>query len=299
MTDKRDFKTDKENRVYANPESISSLKPFQTDGTFYALDLNADPLLRAYFVAAILTYHDRDKGAKFDEVLKELNLEDYSDEKSITAFESIRQAVVSEAYITLQIVKNYSMWGTNEDLKKTQFFAYFVLSMSRLQVSFQTAVALLNSGYFVEVIPIYRLILEQMAFCAYLLTETDPKKKKKNKITGDIKYLKKIYNMDDEIGRVYNYLSSGAHLDPKELGKYIVLSNKTTLAVKNRSGKECDKETGDLIFLLKIYGDIVWEGLNHFGFTTPDRSYFFFWFNYFCDTTEHLNERFKKASCMS
>ena len=66
MTDKRDFKTDKENRVYANPESISSLKPFQTDGTFYALDLNADPLLRAYFVAAILTYHDRDKGAKFD-----------------------------------------------------------------------------------------------------------------------------------------------------------------------------------------------------------------------------------------
>ena len=97
MVDKRYFKTDIENKLYTNPVSISSLKPYQTDGTLYALDINADPLLKAFFVAGILTYNDRDKGAKFDEVLKELNLEDYSGEKSVTVFESIRQAVVSEA----------------------------------------------------------------------------------------------------------------------------------------------------------------------------------------------------------
>lgn len=299
MADKRDFKTDIENKVYTNPDSISSLKPFQTDGTFYALDLNADPLLKAYFVAGILTYNDRDKGAKFDEVLKELNLEEYSDEKSVTAFESIRQAVVSEAYTTSQIIKNYSMWGTDERLKKNPFFVYFVSSMSRLQVSFQVAVALLNCGYFVEVIPIYRLILEQLAFGAYLLTETDPEKIEKNSITGDIKHLKEFYNKKDEIGRVYNYLSRGAHLDPKELRKYIVLSNETTLAVKNRSGKVCDNETEGLIFLLKIYGDVVFIGQNYFGFTSPDRSYFLDWYNYFCNTVEQLNERFKKALSVS
>lgn len=295
MTDKRDFKTDKENRVYANPESVSSLKPFQTDGTFYALDLNADPLLRAYFVAAILTYHDRDKGAKFDEVLKVLSLEDYSDEKTVTSFESIRQAVVSEAYTISQIIKNYSIWGTDESLKKNPFFVYFVSSMSRLQVSFQVAVTLLNSGFFVEVIPIYRLILEQLAFGAYLLTETDPEKIEENNITRNIKHLKELYNKNDEIGRFYHYLSSGAHLDPKEIGKYICLSDEKTLAVKNRSGKECDIETGNLIFLLSIYRDIVWKGLNHFGFTTPDKSYFYDWFNHLCNTVNQLFERFKKA----
>ena len=299
MVDKRDFKTDIENKLYTNPVSISSLKPYQTDGTLYALDLNADPLLNSYFVAGILAYNNRDKGAKFDEVLKELNLEDYSDEKSVTVFESIRQAVVSEAYTTSQIIKNYSMWGTDKSLKKNPFFVYFVSSMSRLQVSFQVAVTLLNSGFFVELIPIYRLILEQLAFGAFLLTETDPQKIENNSITRDIKYLKEIYNKDDEIGRTYNYLSSGAHLDPKELGKYIVLSDEKTLAVKNRSGKECDKETGDLIFLLKIYGDIGFIGLDNFGFSTPDRGYFLDWYNYFCNTADCLIERFKKASSIS
>ncbi len=295
MVDKRDFKTDIENKLYTNPVSISSLKPYQTDGTLYALDLNADPLLKSYFVAGILAYNDRDKGAKFDEVLKELNLEDYSDEKSVTVFESIRQAVVSEAYTTSQIIKNYSMWGTDESLKKNPFFVYFVSSMSRLQVSFQVAVTLLNSGFFVEVIPIYRLILEQLAFGAFLLTETEPEKINNNNITGNIKHLKELYNKNDEIGRFYHYLSSGAHLAPKEISKYIVFSNEKTLAVKNRSDKECDKETGDLIFLLKIYGDIAFIGQNHFGFTTPGRSYFLDWYNYFCNTAECLNERFKKA----
>lgn len=298
MTDKHDFKTNIENKVYSNPGSISSLKPFQTDGTYYALDLNADPLLRAYFVAAILTYHDRDKGAKFDEVLKELNLGDYSDEKSVTAFESIRQAVVSETYITLQIVKKYSMWRKNEDLKKTQFFACFVLSMSRLQVSFQVAVTLLNSGFFVEVIPIYRLILEQLAFGAYLLIETDPEKIEKNNITEDIKFLKRLLN-NVNIGRFYGYLSRGAHLDPKELNKYIFWSDEKTLAIKNRSGRECDIETGNLVFLLKLYGDIVWKGLNHFGFSTPDVSYFEDWYNRLCNTVDQLFERFNKALSMS
>ena len=91
MTAKRDFKTDIENKLYTNPVSISSLKPYQTDGTLYALDLNADPLLKSYFVAGILTYNDRDKGAKFDEVLKVLNLEDYSDEKTVTHIEIKKQ----------------------------------------------------------------------------------------------------------------------------------------------------------------------------------------------------------------
>lgn len=298
MADKRDFKTDIENKVYTNPDSISSLKPFQTDGTFYALDLNADPLLKAYFVAGILTYNDRDKGAKFDEVLKELNLEEYSDEKSVTAFESIRQAVVSEAYTTSQIIKNYSMWGTDERLKKNPFFVYFVSSMSRLQVSFQVAVALLNCGYFVEVIPIYRLILEQLAFGAYLLTESAPEKIEKNKITKNITLLGDFLN-NDQIGKFYGYLSSGAHLDPREIKKYVFRSNETTLAIKNRSGRECDIETGNLVFLLKLYGDIVWKGLNHFGFNTPDRSYFCDWYNHLCNTVDQLFERLKKALSIS
>ena len=40
------------------------------------------------------------------------------------------------------------------------------------------------------------------------------------------------------------------------------------LVIKNRSGIECTAETDNLLFLMKLYDEIVWKGLNYFGLTT-------------------------------
>lgn len=295
MENMRDFKSDIKNKLYTNNDGISSMIPYHSHGINYALDLKAEPLLRAYFVSAIIAYINRKEGLKFDDIINTVDLEDFSDEKSCSYYENLREMVLEEAYTISQIIKNYSLWGLNDKNKSNPFFTIFTTCMHRLQVTFKAAVSLLNSGFFIEVIPIYRLILEQLAFGAFLLIETNPEKIKVNQVQKNISHLKTALN-NEYIGKFYNYLSSEAHLEPKEIGKYTLIDiNEKSLSVKNRSGIECDKETGNLLFLLEIYGKIVWKGLNYFGFTTPGEDYFRDWYKSHRTSTSFLRIYLKEV----
>ena len=65
------------------------------------------------------------------------------------------------------------------------------------------------------------------------------------------------------------------------------------LVIKNCSGIECTAETDNLLFLMKLYGEIVWKGLNYFGFTTPGVKYFEDWYNSQQELTSCLHNRLK------
>lgn len=295
MTVNRDFKADFENKLYTNTDSISSLIPFRFHGINYLIDLKAEPLLRAYFISAIKAYTNREKDLKFDDLIKNVDLKDFSDDKFGIVFERIRQSVVDEAYAVSQIIRNYSLWESDDSKKSNQFYTTFVACMHRLQVSFTVAASLLNFSFFVEVIPVYRLILEQLALGAFLLIETDAEMIENNQVPKNIEHLKTILNKKS-IGNLYGYLSSGTHLAPKVMGKYAFINEEERTAyVKNRSGKECIKETGNLIFLLKIYGEIVWKGINYFGFTALDKKYFQEWYDLHKDTIDSIYKEYNKA----
>ena len=295
---KRDFKTDVENGLYTKADGISSLIPYELNGIYYAVGINTEPLLKNYIAAAIVTYQNSDKKAKFKKVIKKINketcLEDYSSETLAIKFGSIRQIAIENVFTASQIISNYSKWCKRKDISYNPFFQFFTTSMNRLQASFKAAVILLNHGFFVEAIPIYRLIFEQLAFGAFLLCETDEDKIMKNQVQKNVSHLKTVLD-DERIGKLYSYLSSEAHLEPKEIDKYVFYDeNDNSIVVKNRSGIECDKETGTLLFLIEIYGEIIWQGLNYFGFTVPNKSYFEDWYNMYRTLTDSLYASLEK-----
>lgn len=284
---KRDFKTDVENRMYKNRDEISSLIPYLYEGVHYALDLNADSLLRAYIVSAIIAYQERDNDVPFEDILASRNISDLSDQKSRSQAEVTRYAIIEGAYTTSQIAVNYNNWNFSSE-SGCLARHLFTLSMGRLYTSFKAAVSLLNSGFFVEVVPVFRLILEQLAWASYLLNETEDAKIPKNKVQTDIKYLKKVLN-DDRFGKLYGYFSSEAHLEPSEINKYLEVNQEdNSIMIKDRSGKECEEDTASLLLLLEAYGKVVWRGMNHFGFPEVDKQYFKDWYDTHILLTEHL-----------
>lgn len=275
---KRDYKTDIENLMYKNSDEISSLIPYLYEGVHYALDLNAEPLLRAYMVSAIIAYLERENDdVVFEDILASRNLSDLSDSQSRSQVEIVRYVIVEEAYTTSRIMNNYNNWNFHNE-KKNLARQLFALSMGRLYTSFKAAVSLLNSGFFVEVIPVFRLILEQLAWGSYLLKETDNAKIQKNQVQSDIKYLKEVLN-DDRFGKIYGYFSSQAHLEPTEIGKYLKFDEENnSILIRDRSGKECEADTVSLLLLLEAYGKVVWAGMNHFEFPEVERDYFKDWY---------------------
>lgn len=287
---KRDYKTDVENRMYKDKDKISSLIPYLYEGVPYALDLNAEPLLRAYIVSAIIAYQERNNNIAFEDILASRDIADLSDENSRSQFEVIRYIVVEEAYTTSRIVANYHTWNFSSESNGLAR-QLFTASMTRLYTSFKAAVSLLNNGFFVEVAPVFRLILEQLAWGCYLLHETDEVKISENKVHENIGYLKKTLN-DDRFGKLYGYLSDEAHLKPKEIGKYLeVKEEENSIGIKDRSGKACKEETTRLFLLLEAYGRVVWAGMNHFGFPEVDESYFRDWY----ETQDMLGKYLKIA----
>ena len=249
---KRDFKSDVEKGIYTNNDNIASLIPYLLEGTAYSLQIDAKPLLRKYIAAAIFKY--RDKEVPYENILNGIDILGYSDENSCSQFG-----------------RYYEDNGENNLMKQL-----FVLSLGRLSTSFKSAALLLNNGFFVEVISIFRLIIEQLAWGCYLMTEKDESKIEKNRTQSNIKYLKD--QLGEDYGTLYGYLSSEAHLEPKEISKYLH-RNENTIAVRDRSGKECEEDTGTLLILLQAYGEVIWQGMNYFGISEDDMPYYQDWYN--------------------
>ena len=288
---KRDFLTDIKNELYKNNDNIASHIPYLYEGIGYSLQIDATPLLRKYMAAAILKY--KNERVSFEDILEGMDINDFLDEKSYSQHEMVRHVIVHSAVINAKIIEEYLKSSKVKQTNKDLFF----ISMGRLSTSFKSATLLLNNGFFVEVVTIFRLIIEQLAWGSFLLCEKDEKKIEKTRTQSTVKYLKE--QLGESYGILYGYLSSEAHLEPNEIGKYL-RKEEGQIAVRDRSGKECEGETVTLLKLLEGYCELVWKGMNHFGILEEEKEYYTDWHETNMCTVEAmaavLNEEAKLTS---
>lgn len=171
---KRDFLTDIQDNIYKNNDNIASLIPYLYEGIGYSLQIDATPLLRKYVAAAILKY--KNDSVSFEDILEDLDINDFLDEKSYSQHEMVRHVIVHSAVMNTKIIEEYLKSTKVKQANKDLFF----ISMGRLSTSFKSATLLLNNGFFVEVVTIFRLIIEQLAWGSFLLCEEDEKKNREN-----------------------------------------------------------------------------------------------------------------------
>lgn len=265
-----DFKSDIECGKYINKDSIASMIPYMLDGTSYALALDATPELRKHIAAAIFKYRNPDDC--YEDILNEIDVAGYSDENSYSPHDMVIHIIIDHALITSKVLSNYNTWCLNtvSGLGKELFFA----GMIRITSSFQSAAILLRHGFYVEVMSIFRMILEQLAWGCYLIKETDESKIPKNRTQTNTKYLKEV--LGDDFGKLYGYLSSEAHLEPKEIGKYLQ-PTENGVYIKGRSGEQCKEETTTFLLLLKAYGRVVCYAMEAFGIPEEFANYYHDW----------------------
>lgn len=266
---KKDLKVDIENEMYKNTDNIASLIPYLLEGVGYSLQIDAKPLLRKYIAAAIYKYKQDD--IAFEDILDCMDIEDYSDEKSYSQHEMVRHVIVNSAVGNTKIINEYLK---NNNAKKGNMGLFFV-AMVRLSTSFKAATLLLNNGFFIEVVSVFRLILEQLAWGSFLLVEEDDEKVRKNRTQSNVKYLKE--QLGEKFGALYGDMSSVAHLEPNEIGRYLQNDENEQIAVRDRSGKECEGETRTLLELFDGYCDLLWKGINHFGIVEEEIEYYTDW----------------------
>lgn len=262
---RKDLKTDIESEKYKNNDNIASLIPYLLEGVGYSLQIDASPLLRKYIAAAIYKYKEDND---FEDILENMDIEDFSDEKSYSQYEMVRHVIVDCAVRNTKIIDEYLKSSKVQKSNKDLFF----VALGRLSTSFKAATLLLNNGFFVEVVSILRLIIEQLAWGSFLLVEEDEEKIRKNRIQSNVGYLKE--QLGENYGILYGYLSSEAHLEPKEIGKYLRKDEEEQIAVRDRSGKECEGETNTLLVLLDGYCELLWKGMNHFGIMEEEIEYY-------------------------
>ncbi len=262
---RKDLKTDIESEKYKNNDNIASLIPYLLEGVGYSLQIDASPLLRKYIAAAIYKYKEDND---FEDILENMDIEDFSDEKSYSQYEMVRHVIVDCAVRNTKIIDEYLKSSKVQKSNKDLFF----VALGRLSTSFKAATLLLNNGFFVEVVSILRLIIEQLAWGSFLLVEEDEEKIRKNRTQSNVGYLKE--QLGENYGILYGYLSSEAHLEPKEIGKYLRKDEEEQIAVRDRSGKECEGETNTLLVLLDGYCELLWKGMNHFGIMEEEIEYY-------------------------
>lgn len=262
---RKDLKTDIESEKYKNNDNIASLIPYLLEGVGYSLQIDASPLLRKYIAAAIYKYKEDND---FEDILENMDIEDFSDEKSYSQYEMVRHVIVDCAVRNTKIIDEYLKSSKVQKSNKDLFF----VALGRLSTSFKAATLLLNNGFFVEVVTILRLIIEQLAWGSFLLVEEDEEKIRKNRTQSNVGYLKE--QLGENYGILYGYLSSEAHLEPKEIGKYLRKDEEEQIAVRDRSGKECEGETNTLLVLLDGYCELLWKGMNHFGIMEEEIEYY-------------------------
>ena len=277
---KKDLKTDIEKGKYKNNDNIASLIPYLLEGVGYSLQIDAKPLLRKYMAAAIYKYKQED--VDFEDILEDMDIEDFSDENSFSQHEMVRHVIVDCAVGNTKIIDEYIKSNKVQKSNKDLFF----VALGRLSTSFKAATLLLNNGFFVEVVSILRLIIEQLAWGSFLLVEEDETKIIKNRTQSNVRFLKE--QLGENYGTLYGYLSSEAHLEPKEIGKYLRKDEEEQIVVRDRSGKECEGETRTLLVLLDGYCKLLWKGMNHFGIVEEEKEYYTEWHNLNIDIVEAM-----------
>lgn len=117
---KRDFLTDIQDNIYKNNDNIASLIPYLYEGIGYSLQIDATPLLRKYVAAAILKY--KNESVSFEDILEDLDINDFLDEKSYSQHEMVRHFIVHSAVMNTKIIEEYLKSTKVKQANKDLFF---------------------------------------------------------------------------------------------------------------------------------------------------------------------------------
>ena len=270
----RDFLNDVKNNIYKDEDSIAMLIPYMYKDVLYALHYHAEPELMKHFMAAIVKFKNAD--LSYEDILMELA--DATDDKFFS-YDSVKDLIINLAFTASKIFQNYITWIPGEDsLQK----ALFTTCITRLFGSFKAAIILVNCGFFVEVTPISRMILEQLAWGCYLLQEQDVEKVKSSSPQSSVSCLKSL--LGEKYGSLYGDLSAESHLNLKPnkaygFGKYTkpVDGGSQTII---RSTSRAKNELIRLLPLLEAHGEVVWKGIQQFGISENDKHYFCDWHDF-------------------
>lgn len=256
----RDAIKDIESGKFAQRDEIADLQVYQLEGITYCLPINSSPKLRQYFATAILAYkHEAD----FEDVLLFQDIKKYEDKEWIDGKLVVSFMIARGVDVLLNIINDFY----NSLVKKGKVFnpgelAYFN-AMARLRESFKSALILCDRGFFIEMMPILRLIYEQLCWACYAIDELDYDRLNTNWKTKNTKFLKEKINQ--EYGRLYSVLSAEAHMALPEMGKYLEIDEKNMVAsVKGRSAIKAKQDIPYIILLYKIYLEVFEYGVKHF-----------------------------------
>lgn len=253
---KEDIKSGK----FSKRDEIADLQVYQLEGITYCLPINSSPKLRQYFATAILAYKNN---AEFEEVLCSQDIKKYEDKEWISGDLIVNFLLARQCDMLLNIIVDLydSLVKSGEELSIGEI-AYFN-TLTRLRESFKSVLILCDRGFFVEMMPIMRLIYEQLCWACYSIDETDIEKLNDNWKTKNTRYLKEKINL--EYGRLYSFLSNEAHMAPPEMGKYLKIDEKNIAAsVMGRSAKKAKEDITYIIMLYHIFLQVFEYGVKHF-----------------------------------
>lgn len=252
---------DLKNGKFAERDEIADLQVYQMNGITYSIPINSSPEFRMYIASAIDAYVF---GADINDVLLCKDIDNYTDEIwlnndlminfSIARALDIATNMINDLYDSLKAIKKEFSLG------EVQYFA----SMARLRESFKAVIILCDRSLFIEMMPILRLIYEQLCWCCYVIDELDEEKIKSNWTTKNTKYLKE--KISESYGKLYSTLSSEAHMAPNQTGKFIESITDDGILFNARSSKKAKRDIPWIIQLYHIYIQVFQYGIKHFNF---------------------------------
>lgn len=251
---------DLKNGKYAERDEIADLQVYQMNGITYSIPINSSPEFRRYIASAIDAYIH---GVDINDVLPYKDIDNYTDEVWLNNDLMINFSIANAVDIATNMIND--LYNSLKEIKKeftlgeVQYFA----SMTRLRDSFKAVIILCDRSLFIEMMPILRLIYEQLCWCCYVIDELDEEKIKSNWTTKNTKYLKE--KISESYGKLYSTLSSEAHMAPNQTGKFIESITDDGILFNARSSKKAKMDIPWIIQLYHIYIQVFEYGIKHFG----------------------------------
>lgn len=248
------------NGKFSKRDEIADLQVYQLEGITYCLPINSSPKLRQYFATAILAYKH---GADFEEVLCFQDIKKYQDKDWVDGDLVVCFMLARGVDVLLNIITDFynSLIKKGRKLHMGEI-AYFN-AMTRLRESFKSVLILCDRGFFIEMMPIMRLIYEQLCWACYAIDEQDYENLNQNWKTKNTRYLKEKIN--PEYGKLYSVLSAESHMAIPEMGKYLEIDeNNMVASVKGRSAIRAKEDIPYIILLYQIFIEVFEFGIKHF-----------------------------------
>lgn len=237
---KNETESDEGDQEYFHENDSFRLIPYTYQGIPYSLPTNASVKLKRQIQAAILSYVEGDYNfVNTSELVGKLSVTDEIERSDI-----VMDNVILLINLTNEILKKI---GEVEKAGAT----YYSIAMSRLNSTFKGCLILLRYGHFIESMPLFRLIMEQISWSYGILEKSEEEINKKGKATKYIKVLDEIHPRAKEL---YGSYSEEAHLDLNGIKEYIYIDEtKNMVGYRSTSGKKSKERYWDFLFLCKLY----------------------------------------------